>query len=255
MCTVTILRAPWTDDGGRVEPPIWRLLCNRDEQRVRAASTPPVVGRIGERQVASPLDPQGPGTWIAVTDAGLAFVLLNRNPCGSTGDGLAAHGSPTSRGRIIPMLAGATDLDDVRLRARHVGRLGTLPFTLLVAADAGVLEYTSDGDALDGGSLLTSSRLLRTSSSVDEAAVTSWRTQAFDTLVVEGDRQAQQAFHRMADRLAPHRGVLMDRADACTVSVSRIDMYATRARMTHEAVPDGGTCTVLEVPRRPIASP
>jgi hypothetical protein len=256
MCTVSVLRGPWLGGSDGVERPAWRLVCNRDEQRARAAALAPRVGRIGDRQVASPLDPQGPGTWIAASDAGLAFVLLNRTPRGApVPDPPTGSGAPMSRGRLIPMLAGAADLDDVRLRARHLGPLRTRPFTLLIVGDHGVLEYASDGDVLEGGILVAVPRLFRTSSSVDEAAVTAWRADAFDAMVADGDRAAQQAFHRVTDREAPHRGVLMDRPDACTVSVSRIDMFATRARMTHEAVLAGATCTVLEVARRPTLVP
>lgn len=248
MCTVTVLRGPWATAGDG-ETPSWRLVCSRDEQRTRPLAAAPAVGRIGLHEVVSPIDPQGPGTWIAATSAGLVFALLNRYPSRPS-PSEAAAGERVSRGRIIPMLAGALNLDDLRRRASRLGPLRTAPFTLLIAGDDGVLEYTFDGDRLAEGRLMKAARLLRTASSVDGDAVTEWRGRMFETLVPEGDAAAQRAFHRTADTVAPHRGVLMDRADACTVSITRIDMYDTHLRMAHQPLTPGQPASALEVRRR-----
>jgi hypothetical protein len=226
VCTVSVIR-PSRRSG--TTGPHWRLVCNRDEQRTRPIALPPTVGTIGRFRAISPIDPQGPGTWVAATSAGLAFALLN---------GRSAHvtGASTSRGRIIPLIAGASDLPDALARLERLQPLATQPFSLLVAGDAGVLQVDWDGSALVSRGVTTGPRMMHTSSSLDPDKVGAARAETFRRCVEAGVAWTQDAFHRSIDKLRPARGVLMTRPDACTVSITTIDMFRSHVRLAYRPV-------------------
>ena len=92
MCTVTIVPL---EDG-------YRLMCNRDEQHTRPAALPPRRLSIDGGQATMPIDPQGGGSWIAVTDGGLTIAMLNRMP-------LRAPAAPGAL--LLGQLVGAEHMD------------------------------------------------------------------------------------------------------------------------------------------------
>ena len=65
MCTVTLL--PLGDH--------LRVMTNRDELHTRPSAHPPFITRAGAALALMPVDPQGGGTWIAGTSAGLVFAI------------------------------------------------------------------------------------------------------------------------------------------------------------------------------------
>jgi hypothetical protein len=65
MCTLTYL----LNQNG------YELFFNRDEQRTRLLATPPQLHQI--ESAIYPIDPQGNGTWIAVSEQGMSLALLN----------------------------------------------------------------------------------------------------------------------------------------------------------------------------------
>ena len=68
------------------------MACNRDELLTRGAALAPSIRLPGERRVTMPVDPDSGGTWIAASDAGLVFTLLNVN---SDTDANANAGGPS----------------------------------------------------------------------------------------------------------------------------------------------------------------
>ncbi len=242
MCTVSVVRpSSRAADAAAVR---WRVVCSRDEQRDRPVALPPVVGTIGRHRVASPIDPSGPGTWIAATSAGLAFALLNA-PGAVPGDGR------TSRGRVIPLLAGAVTLQDAASRAGRLVPLGTRPFVLLVIGDAGVLEVVSDGDRVASTMLGMQARFLRTSSSRATEVVSRWRQDRFDEYVVHPETIAQDRFHACTDPVRPERGVIMARPDACTVSVSSITRHGGHLEFAYRSLAGGSVARTLRLGVQP----
>ncbi len=81
MCTLTIVPECLETSSDCV----YRLSFNRDEQHTRPIAQPPKVEVHGNQKVILPREPDGGGTWIAVSDAGLAFALLNVNPPNRSG--------------------------------------------------------------------------------------------------------------------------------------------------------------------------
>ena len=59
MCTVSVIPLC-----GVPASPLYRLVCNRDEQRSRPTSSDLVRRRLGDRAAGMPIDPPSGGTWI-----------------------------------------------------------------------------------------------------------------------------------------------------------------------------------------------
>jgi len=68
MCTVTYIPK---EDGGFI------LTQNRDEDVKRSISTPPIQLKINGAKHLFPVDPQGQGTWIGISEEGRVSSLLN----------------------------------------------------------------------------------------------------------------------------------------------------------------------------------
>ena len=235
VCTVSVLRGPWSDPAKGVALPRWRVVFNRDERRTRTPGLPPIVADYRGVMATHPTDPDGEGTWLAATDAGLVFALLNE-----TGGPSTPPVRPvTSRGLLIPALLPARSLDEVEDRLRGYHTDSHRPFRLLTVSDEAVLEVVRSYAGLRVMRHRVKSRLIRTSSSV-EPADTRWRrTALFDRLVPKSSIAAQDRFHAHRWRLAPGASVLMARSDACTVSVTIVDVFAHRIRLAYRALPTG----------------
>ncbi len=191
MCTLTIVPMNRPRSEGR---PTMRVVCNRDESRLRAIATPPVIERFGARQAVLPRDPQGGGTWIAANDAGLVFVLLNA----SASDDEPA-GAVISRGAIIPSLLAASSLQEAVDSALRMDVAQFRPFRLVVINRCEAVEFARERDKIViRGRASTAVPLLFTSSGLGDELVATPRRELFRELFAPGaDWPAQQdAFHR-----------------------------------------------------------
>jgi hypothetical protein len=90
---------------------------------------------------------------------------------------------------------------------------------------------------------------MRTSSSVDPDAVCGYRAQLFDTLMSPASWQAQDAFHAWSEPDRPGSGIAMSRADACTVSLTTIEVFAEKVRMAYRPMPGPAVAHVTELAR------
>lgn len=230
MCTVTWLP---TRDG-------FELRMNRDELRTRSAALPPAIyKRDGVRYVA-PRDVDGGGTWITVNDSGLAVGLLNgpARPDGWSGS--------RSRGLLVDELADARSVAEVRNRLSNARLSVYSPFTLIVVEPgiaACVARWNTSTLVVDAA--IQPSALL-TSSSVDLEAVVASRTAVHrEFLRTSRGRDAEmlEQFHRDHSPERSHRSVCMHRADASTVSFTRITVCRDVVLMHYE---DGPPCSGLQ---------
>lgn len=235
MCTFSLLRAPWHESPAGIAVPGWRVVFNRDERRARRPGLPPVARDYGGVRATHPIDPDGGGTWLAATSAGLVFALLNEVQVSSR----CAATSVLSRGLVIPRLLSARSLDEVEARLQRYSADRHRPFRLLVVSDQAVVEMVHVGP----GSSLTrhdaSARLIRTSSSVEPADTQERRTALFDHVVPVPSVAAQNRFHAHHWPQAPGASVLMTRPDARTVSVTVVDVFAHGFRLAYRPLPDG----------------
>ena len=232
-----------------------RVVCNRDERRSRAAALPPRIWRSAGISVWSPFDPESGGTWIAVTDRGLVFTVLNVTRDGPRTDRQTA--CPTSRGLIIPALAGSHTLEDVRRKVAELNPRAFAAFRALVVGDGRILDVLAVDGRVRCSTRPLAAPTLRTSSSLGDSCVQLPRRRLFTRLLRDSDAaSAQDRFHHhcWADR--PAISVQMQRDDACTVSRTTIEVHERAAFCTYEplAAGAGGDRRVWRLPLCPRSS-
>lgn len=218
MCTVSLVRA-----GG-----LARLMCNRDERYDRPAAWSPVVARAGRHLALHPVDPQGGGTWVAATGAGLAFALLN-------GDGDPVAQAP-SRGRLVLELLTCTSLEEAVAEARALSRYDWPPFRLVATDGATLFELRARAGLAVVREQVLERAVMFTSSSLGEAVVAPLRQALFERFLAGTDDpfDAQDAFHRHRWPDRPHLSVHMRRHDAATQSLTTVDLRPRTISMRYE---------------------
>ncbi len=239
MCTVSLIRpligSPQECSGG--EPLTLRMVVNRDELTSRRVALPPTVVRSALGWAVMPIDADGGGTWTAATDHGLVMALLN-GPVGPT------QASPTglvSRGLVIPKLLGASSLEEVLERVRMLPLERFLPWRLIAADGARVLDVElRAGARLRHLKSLQPLRMMATSSSTRSAEASERRRQAFREIVAPVDERTQDRFHASAFEDDSVISVTMERDDARTVSRTIVEVRASEVTMHYEPLVRGG---------------
>ena len=230
MCTVTIV--PLADG--------FRLMCNRDEQHTRPAARPPRWVHTDRTDALMPIDPQGGGSWIAVTGDGFAITLLNRAT-----DDLPDEGQPKhSRGELVMSLVSAGGIDAFIDAVRQIDPARYRAFQLVAVAGTEVVIATSHGTGIELTTRTLSRPVVFTSSSLGDSAAERMRLPLFEALVVHADDplEGQRAFHAHRWPRCSTFSVLMCRSDARTVSRSTIDVRAGVASFAYEALDFEASC-------------
>lgn len=224
MCTVTILP---TASGATVA-------CNRDESRTRRPALMPRRQPFGARFALLPIDPESQGSWIAVNDAGLVAVALNRNP-------VQRSGTPAklSRGLLVPLLMHCDDLESAQRLTLDLNGECFAPFRLLLT-DGAALVVIQGGEV--ASTVVESAMLDRprmfTSSALGDAVVDSPRRALFEGWFAgNASWDRQLAFHRHSWPERAPLSICMRRPDACTVSLTVVDLGAESATMTYYPQP------------------
>lgn len=219
MCTVTIIT---TQDG-------FRLVTNRDERRTRPRAIAPAQGSFGDRAAVSPTDPLGGGTWVAATDAGLVYTVLNGNP--SPMPALPPKESLVSRGLIIPRIACASTIAEAINLTENLPLERLAPFRLVATDGRTIVEAWWARETLSL-SRRGAAPSCWASSGLGDALV-QVRLPLFREMVVDAGAtpQAQDAFHRHQWPDNTRLSVRMDREDARTVSRTTVEV-STRTRET-----------------------
>jgi hypothetical protein len=161
MCTVTYIP---------IESNAFYLTHNRDEDVKRAIATPPVKRIIHGRTHMFPVDPQGRGTWIGMSEQGRIASLMN----GGSKDHDRNPPYRHSRGLIIPDYF---KHPNVEVFLDSYDFLGLEPFTLFIFENGNIYEITKNEDGLDRLELdpskpfIRSSRPLYTDKSMNERKI------------------------------------------------------------------------------------
>jgi len=223
MCTVTIIRpardpADASEGGGRV---LARIACNRDESPLRAKAAPPLVRHFDDCAAILPIDTASGGTWIAANDAGLAFLLLNRND-GRRALPRRAH----SRGGIIPRLLGCTSLDEARRRIAALDAAAFVPCRVVMTDGRRACSARIDGRTHAGPIRRLHRPAFWTSSGLGDAVVRAPRAALFRSLCIGREvlPAQQDLFHRHRWPERPDLSVCMKRPGAETVSYTTIEL-------------------------------
>lgn len=214
MCTVTIIP---TAAG-------FRLATNRDESRARPAAIPPAERTFGAIRALCPTDPVGGGTWVAATEAGMGFTVLNGNP--RPMPAMPPKDRLVSRGLIIPSIGEAENLSGAVSLTENLPLERMAPFRLVMCDGRTIVEawWAREQLSLKRRDLTPSCWV---SSGLGDEIVQA-RHPLFDEIVVRAGAgaDAQDAFHahRWPDNL--RASVLMDREDARTVSRTIVEFAA-----------------------------
>lgn len=117
---------------------------NRDEKITRGHASPPVVNKSTVGRAIYPTDVEG-GTWIAATENGIAFALLNWNDVGRV------HPQTGTRGSVIPALIIFTSSQNANVTIEHLELGGILPFRLVgvFPAEKKIVEWRWNQNSLD----------------------------------------------------------------------------------------------------------
>lgn len=216
MCTVSII---YPESGG------FRLVTNRDERRSRAAALPPAVRSLeGGVLAVWPVDPDGGGTWVGVNSSGVVMTMLNVNPP----SGSVSAERARSRGLIVPQLISNSNAAGAAAQLAGMALDDFPPFRFVAADVHGVVDAVWDSRSL-ALAMRGSAPCCFVSSGLGDAVVAE-RLPLFNEMVVRtgGGPVHQDAFHghRWPDR--PEVSVLMERANARTVSVTTIEVFPDR---------------------------
>jgi hypothetical protein len=186
----------------------YELLFSRDERRARPRAEAPVERRVRGVRYLAPRDPEGGGAWLAANEHGVALALLNRYDAERPVDGPLA-----SRGTLVLAHADARDPDEVEARLRALPLACFAPFDLAVLAPGRPpLRLGWNGRTLE---IERGVRGPLASSAVAAYEAREWRRRRAGYLRGE-------AFHRDHVAPRPELATCMHRADAETVSLSRV---------------------------------
>ncbi len=208
---------------------------NRDEQHTRAAAHPPSLHRAGNRSAILPLDADAGGTWIAASDAGLAFALLNINLASQP----VPAGPQRSRGSLIPSLLGIDRIDDAVVAALAIDTHGVQPFRLVLTDGLVIGEVTGGhGHSRLMGITPLTRPWMRCSSGLGDDHVQVPRSELLREVFEGGDaaqwEALQDQYHAHRWPTAHHLSVFMTRPDARTVSRTTINLDHEFVSMRYE---------------------
>jgi hypothetical protein len=212
----------------RLEPDGFELYFSRDERRSRAPARAPEVHAAGSTRFLAPSDPEGGGTWITVNAHGVALALLNDYGA------RVAREFFESRGRLLLALSDARDPRELQAHLRARSLAAYKPFELaLFAPGEQVQRFAWDGRALVNE---CGARAPFASSAVAHAEARSARRARFAESCGAPGVASSQALERFHREHAPARGALstcMHRADAKTVSLTRVRVDRARVAMAY----------------------
>lgn len=224
MCTVTIIT---TREG-------FRLVTNRDERRTRPPALAPSARRFGEREAICPTDTLGGGTWVAVTDAGLVYTVLNGNP--SPMPPLPPKDLLVSRGLIIPSIGAAPSIAEAITLTENLPLERLAPFRLIASDGRTIVEAWWARESLSLSRRPIAPSCWASSGLGDDLVRV--RQPLFRETVVDAGAtaRAQDEFHRHQWPDNTRLSVRMEREDARTVSRTTIEVHSdtTEARVRYE---------------------
>lgn len=210
MCTVTLIAR---NQG-------YLLGMNRDEQRSRVAGLPPTIHRHHGIKVLYPSEPQG-GTWIAVTETGTCFALVNWYSIGRRVESNAA-----SRGQVVLKAIKAASFADAGRELMHLPLGRTNPFRLIgvCQTEKRVREWRWNLEELSSYEHPWCVQQW-VSSGFDETGVQQSRGRAFAKALQQVSAGSANWLRRMHRSHQPGHGpysICMHRDDAVTVSYSEV---------------------------------
>lgn len=225
MCTVSIIHPR----------DVIRLVFSRDERISRPDAIAPMLREFEPHRAIMPIDPSAGGTWLAASDAGMIFAILNRNLPGFT-----SSPDAISRGEIIPSLLHADAVEEAVDCACELNLSRYSPFRLLMLDAARLVELLWDGYSPEIRHHDLDGPLMFTSSGLGDSLVDAPRRQLFDsTLAARPTPSRQDSFHHHTWPDRRHLSVWMSRADARTVSITTVELGEQRIHLSYQPAKEG----------------
>jgi transport and Golgi organization protein 2 len=232
MCTFSIV----PHDSG------FRVMSNRDERLDRASAFQPHLEHTDSRALIMPIDPVGGGSWIGVNDAGLVAAVLNRH------DGPPPFGASfSSRGALVRRALGCESIESAMASVGSLDPTQFQPFRLVLVQKHRIALVAGNLREFANAASTLGQPFMFTASSLGDVFVDSPRRRLFEFLMGQGaDRlRAQSLFHRHQWPGKQEISVLMERADAATVSRTTIDVRQDGIDVEYESLVPGRTAQRL----------
>jgi hypothetical protein len=206
---------------------------NRDEQIMRVAGLPPAERVVDGITVVAPREPNG-GTWIAVTEVGMTFALINWYSVQAR-----VRGETISRGQVVLAASATSAIEAARERLEKLPLEKINPFRLIgiFPASQEVFEWRWDLRTLSEKSSDWETQQW-ISSGFDEPKAQEVRSRIFRAA------QKQRTFgtigwlRRLHASHGPECGpfsTCMHRGDAATVSYTEVAVSSRQAVMRYRA--------------------
>ena len=210
---------------------------NRDEKITRGHACSPAVNRNGTRRVVYPTDVEG-GTWIAASDSGIAFALLNWN------DAHRLHPQTNTRGNVIPAVITAASSQNADATLKHLDLAGILPFRLVgvFPAEKRIVEWRWNQNLLQHEAFAWYQRQW-CSSSLSDAKATKRRGFSFARALGEADKGTitwLRRLHASHDDEERPLSTCVHRSDVKTLSYTEFSCTADAVHCDHLA---GSPCS------------
>lgn len=194
-------------------------MVNRDELRSRAPAQGPSSQRVDGRACLWPVDTKEGGTWLAVSETGLAMSVQNVNPDPRP----FLPKGVISRGHIIPPMMGLSNPADALLALENLALETFAPFRLVAVDARAIIEarWTRESLSITRRPMQA---VCFTTSGLGDHLVTD-RLALFDRFLSEQGPTVgmQDAFHAHTWPERPEVSVRMSRSDARTVSVTTVE--------------------------------
>ncbi|MFL5731191.1 MAG: NRDE family protein [Cytophagaceae bacterium] len=222
MCTVTYLPKGKNS---------FILSSSRDEKALRKPAEPPSFHEIDGRKILFPRDPQGGGTWIAVSDRGRTICLLN----GAFEKHISKPPYRKSRGLVALDALMSVSLYEFQ---SSYALSGIEPFTLVEVYEESLKEFRWDGKK----SYLKIQEADRThiwsSATLYSEEIIGQREKWFESWLKENQDLSQDAirhFHHSGGKEDSYNGIRINRENfMLTLSITTVSKKGNDVSMIYE---------------------
>lgn len=188
---------------------------NRDEKRERPDELPPY--KWPDSDFWAPQDKKANGTWFGVNEQGRIACLLNGYASADTDNYVRL-----SRGELVPRILKSDDIRSELQNLKHVCKEYN-SFRLYVIEGEVLFSFEWTGEDCQWNEVLLGQYYFYTSSSYRQDEIQEYRKQQYKNWQENGERYEGYlpAIHLHKHKEDRAYGVLMDRPDACTKSITQ----------------------------------
>lgn len=209
----------------------YTLYFNRDEQKSRPIASCPEIFEVSNCKIISPTDPVGGGSWIVLNESGCTHALLNLY---EAQESFSAEGK-ISRGALVRKFGHNATYEDLEQDLYSSSLHDYLPFQYFyLDPNFHSYLYVWNGKELLK-EIVVVTNLPISSSSYKTKEVLNQRKRIYPS---NPDAQSLWDYHRSKGLVKNAHSVLMNREDAMTHSICKIEVTRNECSMAYTAVND-----------------